>query len=138
MKKQQTKEPNRPTHGVYQVQGEGEKAFWNKIGAAWLHKDGKGANPMLDAIPLNRPHRGPGNHRAGQRRTGGKRRRQRSSAMSSFSRPTRLAADAYEARVENAITRPDDLYELDGETFLRNRGGRIETGSAETFEREAW
>ena len=51
--KKQTKETNRPTHGVYQVQGEGEKAFWNKIGAAWLHKDGKGANLMLDAIPLN-------------------------------------------------------------------------------------
>jgi hypothetical protein len=40
--------------------------------------------------------------------------------------------------MENAITRADDLYELDGETFLRNRGGCLETGSAETFEREVW
>lgn len=59
--------------------------------------------------------------------------------MSSFSpRPGRLAADAYEAAIESAIVRADDLYELDGETFLRNAGGRIETGSAESFEREAW
>lgn len=59
--------------------------------------------------------------------------------MSSFSpRPGRLAACAFEAAIENAIVRPDDLYELDGETFLRNCGGRIETGTAETFEREGW
>lgn len=59
--------------------------------------------------------------------------------MSSFSPlPNRLAADAFEASIENAIVRADDLYELDGETFLRNRGGCIETGSAETFEREVW
>jgi hypothetical protein len=59
--------------------------------------------------------------------------------MSSFSpRPGRLAADAFEAAIETAITRADDLYELDGETFLRNRGGCLETGSAETFEQEVW
>lgn len=59
--------------------------------------------------------------------------------MSSFSsRPGRLAADAFEAGIENAITRAGDLYELDGETFLRHVGGRIETGSAESFEQEAW
>lgn len=50
--KKQTKEPNRPTHGVYVVHGEGENARWVKIGAAWLHKDNKGANLMLDALPL--------------------------------------------------------------------------------------
>jgi hypothetical protein len=59
--------------------------------------------------------------------------------MSSFSsRPGRLAADSFEASIEDAIVRPADLYELDGETFLRNVGGCIETGSAETFEREVW
>jgi hypothetical protein len=52
MKKQETKEPNRPTHGVYVVQGEGENARWVKIGAGWLHKDNKGANLMLDALPM--------------------------------------------------------------------------------------
>jgi hypothetical protein len=50
----------------------------------------------------------------------------------------RLAADPFEARIEDAILRPADLYELDGETFLRRRGGQVETGTSETFEREAW
>lgn len=45
----------------------------------------------------------------------------------SFSRQ-RIAADAYEAMVESAITKCDDLYDLDGETFFRSRDGRIETG----------
>jgi hypothetical protein len=59
--------------------------------------------------------------------------------MSPFSSlPRRLAADAYEASVENAIVRAQDLYELDGETLFRNRGGCIETGTAETFGREVW
>ena len=59
--------------------------------------------------------------------------------MSSFSpRPGRLAADVFEAAIEDAIVRPCDLYELDGETFLRNAGGRIETGTADTIEREVW
>lgn len=45
-------ESKRPTHGVYQVNGEGDKARWTKIGAAWLHKDSKGANLHFDALPL--------------------------------------------------------------------------------------
>lgn len=44
--------PNRPTHAIYQVHGEGDKARWTKIGAAWLHKDTKGANIQFDALPL--------------------------------------------------------------------------------------
>ena len=59
--------------------------------------------------------------------------------MSSFFTPgKRLAADAFEASIENAIVRAEDLYELDGETLFRNRGGCIETGSFESFEREVW
>ena len=50
----------------------------------------------------------------------------------------RIAADAYEASIENAIVRAEDLYDLDGETLFRNRGGCIETGSAESFAQEAW
>lgn len=53
MKKQTKETPNRPTHGVYHVQGEGDKAFWTKIGAAWLHKDERGANLIFDCIPLS-------------------------------------------------------------------------------------
>lgn len=52
--------------------------------------------------------------------------------MSPFSTlPRRIAADAYEARIEDAIMRPGDLYDLDGETLLRCRDGRIETASWE-------
>ncbi len=50
------KKPNeakRPTHAIFQVLGEGEKARWVRIGAAWLHKDEKGANLVFDALPLN-------------------------------------------------------------------------------------
>lgn len=38
-----------------------------------------------------------------------------------------LAADDFEALIENSILRTDDLYDLDGETFLRRRGGSFET-----------
>jgi hypothetical protein len=59
--------------------------------------------------------------------------------MTSFrSIPSRIAATAYEASIEDRIVRVEDLYDLDGETFLRSCGGRIETGSSETFEREVW
>ena len=52
--------------------------------------------------------------------------------------PLRLiAADEYESLVENTITRCEDLYDLDGETFFRNRNGCIETFSADLFDREA-
>ena len=45
------KKTNLPTHEVYLVREgvkEGDKAFWNKVGAAWPHKDGKGFNVSLD------------------------------------------------------------------------------------------
>lgn len=45
--------PSRPSHAVYVVEGEGENAFWTKIGAAWMHEDGEGYNIQLTAIPLN-------------------------------------------------------------------------------------
>jgi hypothetical protein len=44
---------NRPTHNVFVVEGEGDKAFWTKIGVAWQHDDGEGLNITLTAIPLN-------------------------------------------------------------------------------------
>ncbi len=42
-----------PTHNVFTVEdrGEGEDPFWLKIGAAWPHKDGKGFNITLSALP---------------------------------------------------------------------------------------
>ena len=43
---------NRPTHAIWQVTGEGDKQRWNRVGAAWMHKDLKGANMKFDAMPL--------------------------------------------------------------------------------------
>lgn len=43
---------NRPSHAVYVVEGEGDGAFWTRIGAAWRHEDGDGYNLVLSAIPL--------------------------------------------------------------------------------------
>ncbi|WP_342154396.1 hypothetical protein [Methylorubrum sp. SB2] len=44
---------NRPYLHVYVVEGEGETAFWTKIGAAWPHEDGDGFNLQLSAVPLH-------------------------------------------------------------------------------------
>ncbi len=52
--------------------------------------------------------------------------------------PRRLAADAFETRIENTIIGPNDLYDLDGETVLRSRDGRVETGSSDAFAVEAF
>jgi len=48
-----TTESNRPTHGVFIVEGEGKKAFWTKVGAAWANKDGEGFTINLTCLPLN-------------------------------------------------------------------------------------
>lgn len=40
-------------------------------------------------------------------------------------------SDTYEDRMERAIFRAGDLYDLDGETFFRSRNGEIETGNWE-------
>lgn len=44
---------NQTPHAVYVVEGEGDTAFWTKIGAAWPHQDGKGFNIQLSCMPLN-------------------------------------------------------------------------------------
>ena len=49
---------NKPTHIAYTVRdykndkGE-DKARWNEIGAAWIHKDGKGFDVVLEAMPVD-------------------------------------------------------------------------------------
>jgi len=48
-----------------------------------------------------------------------------------------IAADAFEAKIERAIFRATDLYELDGETAFRIRDGRVETGDVEIL-RDHW
>ena len=42
----------KPTHAAYHVRGEGESAFWTKIGAAWMHEDQGGLNVSLDLVPV--------------------------------------------------------------------------------------
>ena len=54
MAKKETAAPrNAPSHGVYVVEGEGDRAFWTKVGAAWPHQDGNGFNVTLAAVPLS-------------------------------------------------------------------------------------
>jgi hypothetical protein len=42
----------KPTHEVLHVRGEGDKAHWTRIGAAWMHDDQKGLNLSLDFLPV--------------------------------------------------------------------------------------
>jgi hypothetical protein len=43
----------RPTHRIFAVTKQGEKKFWQPIGALWAHSDGKGFSQRLDYLPLN-------------------------------------------------------------------------------------
>lgn len=52
MTKENTSKGNKPTHRIYIVTGEGDKAIWRELGAAWPNKDGKGYNIECTAIPL--------------------------------------------------------------------------------------
>ena len=47
------REPNRPALVAWHVteRGRGRK-FWNRLGAAWGHKEGEGITLFLDAIPV--------------------------------------------------------------------------------------
>lgn len=46
--------PNRPSHYAYQVrEGENDKSYFNKVGAAWEHQDGQGYNIQLDSVPVD-------------------------------------------------------------------------------------
>lgn len=42
-----------PTHRLYAVNGNGEKARWTEIGAAWANSDGQGFSLRLSAVPLD-------------------------------------------------------------------------------------
>jgi hypothetical protein len=48
-----SKTDNRPSHRVYAVTKNGERSFWQPIGAAWVHSDGWGFNVKIDYLPLN-------------------------------------------------------------------------------------
>lgn len=42
----------RPTHVIWQVIGETDKARWIRVGAAWANRDGKGLTLKFDAYPV--------------------------------------------------------------------------------------
>ena len=47
----------KPSHKCFVVEDRGEgddnDAFWTRVGSAWPHKDGKGLNVVLSALPTN-------------------------------------------------------------------------------------
>ena len=49
----------KPSHKVFVVEdkdvaeGADPDAFWTRVGSAWPHKDGKGLNLVLSALPIN-------------------------------------------------------------------------------------
>jgi hypothetical protein len=47
-----TNTKKRPTHTIFQVIGDGEKARWIRVGAGWTNKDGKGLFLKFDAYPV--------------------------------------------------------------------------------------
>src|SRR5438067_5699506 len=47
-------QPRQPTHRAYSViRREGQDDFWLNLGLVFEHKDGKGFNLMLQALPLD-------------------------------------------------------------------------------------
>ncbi len=45
---------NAPSHVAYQVRDrENQKGVWTRIGSAWPHRDGKGFNIQIEAVPLD-------------------------------------------------------------------------------------
>lgn len=53
---QQTQLPlpsNGPDFHAWNVTQKSDKSFWNKVGAAWMHKDNSGFTIQLDVVPIN-------------------------------------------------------------------------------------
>lgn len=48
-----TQSQNAPQFLAWHVTEKGEKSYWNKVGAAWPHKDGKGYTLQLETCPIN-------------------------------------------------------------------------------------
>lgn len=47
-------QPKRPSHFAYQVsEGQDGKSYFNKVGAAFAHKDGEGFNVVLESVPVD-------------------------------------------------------------------------------------
>ncbi len=46
-------QPTAPAFLAWHVTSKGGKSFWNKVGAAWRHKDGHGYTIQLEIVPIN-------------------------------------------------------------------------------------
>ena len=47
------KDPSAPDYLAWHVTNKGEKSYWNKVGAAWKHRDGRGYSLQLETCPIN-------------------------------------------------------------------------------------
>ena len=49
-----SRKPSHIAYAVREYQGEGgDKSAWREIGAVWTHKDGRGFDVHLEAVPVN-------------------------------------------------------------------------------------
>ena len=44
--------PKAPDFIAWYVSTKGEKTFWTKVGASWLHNDGNGMTLQLESYPI--------------------------------------------------------------------------------------
>lgn len=42
-----------PDFIAFHVLSKGDKTFWNRIGASWLHHDGNGMSLQLETFPID-------------------------------------------------------------------------------------
>ncbi|AVO37572.1 hypothetical protein [Pukyongiella litopenaei] len=49
----QSHQINAPDYLAWHVTQRAEKSFWNKVGAAWKHKDERGYTLQLETCPIN-------------------------------------------------------------------------------------
>lgn len=45
--------PKLPDFIAFNVLTKGDKTFWNRIGASWLHQDGNGMSLQLESFPID-------------------------------------------------------------------------------------
>lgn len=45
--------PKAPDFIAYHVLSKGEKTYWNRVGASWLHHDGNGMSLQLETVPVD-------------------------------------------------------------------------------------
>ena len=45
--------PKTPDFLAFHVLTKGDKTFWTRIGASWLHQDGNGMSLQLETVPMD-------------------------------------------------------------------------------------